>query len=129
VAEQTSYANGKHNQYTATFGAAPLSTSWAFAAANTSIADGQSDTLSLFNPNQSALPIVVQFMDSSGKVTSRTYVVGPMAHQRIDVASVVPATQLGLVVSSNQPFAALNRYTFNRGSGGATSIGVAASGH
>lgn len=125
VAEQMTYADRNHDQYTTTFGTAPTATSWAFAAVNT--AAGQSDTLSLFNPGQAALPIVIQFMDSNGTVTSRTYVVGPMAHRRIDVASVMPSAQLGLLVTSNQPFAALNRYTFNRGMGGDTSTGIATS--
>lgn len=124
VVEQTTYGDRNHDNYTATFGATPPATAWAFASVNTSVSQGQGDILSLFNPNQAALPMVVQFMDTTGHVTSRTYVVGPMAHLRINVTSVVPGTQLGLVVTSNQPFVALNRYTFNRGFGAATSIGI-----
>ena len=124
VAEQMTYLGYNHDQATATFGTAPIATSWAFAAAGTRSAQREQDLLNLFNPNQAALPIVVRFMDTQGRVTDRTYVVGPLSSQRIDVGSVMPNAEVGIVVTSNQPFAALNRYIFNGSLAAGTSVGI-----
>ncbi len=122
VAEQTTYAGRMHNQSTDTFGAIAPAKIWSFAAVDT--AGGAQDQLDLFNPSLLPEPIVVQFITSSGGVTNRTYIVNPLSHQAVDVGSVEPNQQLGLVAASSEPFVALNRYTFNNGQGSATSIGT-----
>jgi hypothetical protein len=124
VAEQTTYVGKLHDAATDTFGVATPAKSWVFAAVNTSSSGGDADVLDLFNPNLSALPIVVQFLRADGSVSARTYVVGPLSHVRVDVGSVVPNAQLGVVAASNQPFVALNRSSFNNGRGSATSTGI-----
>jgi len=124
VAEQTSYANKMHDASTDTFGVPSPGKAWLFAAVNTSTANGSGDTLDLFNPNLTSIPIVVQFMTASGSVSERTFVVGPLYHQYIDVGSVAPNAQLGIVAASNYPFVALNRAKFNFGHGADTSPGI-----
>jgi hypothetical protein len=124
VAEQMTYVGRMHDAATDAFGVPAPAKTWMFAAVNTSGAGGQGDTLALFNPNLTVAPIVVQFMTSSGQVAERTYVVGPLYHERIQVGSAVPNAQLGIVAASNYPFVALNRYWFNSGRGADTSIGV-----
>ncbi|MBV9281944.1 MAG: hypothetical protein JOZ41_17840, partial [Chloroflexi bacterium] len=122
VAEETTYVARMHDASTDTFGAASPGKSWAFAAVNTG--GGQSDVLSLFNPSLNPIPVVVQFITASGGVTQRTYVVAPLAHVRVDVGSVVPNAQLGIVAASNDPFVALNRAFANNGLASDTSIGI-----
>jgi len=51
------------------------------------------------------------------------YVVAPLAHQRVDVGSVVPNAQLGIVASSDYPFIAMNRDYTNNHLGSLTSMG------
>ncbi len=121
VVEQTTYVGRMHNASTDTFGVSSPAKSWAFASVNTS---SGVDSLSLFNPNLTALPITVQYMRVGGQTVNRTYIVGPLSHQRINVDSIVPGAELGIVATSNQPFVALNRATFNAGNGSATSAGV-----
>jgi hypothetical protein len=128
VAEQMTYSNNHHDASTAAFGTTTPGKSWAFAAADASAAQGEQDHLNLFNPNLTPIPVVVEFMDAGGHTTSRTYVVGPMAHHRIDVGSVVPGAQVGIVATSNSPFVALNRYSFNGGRAAGVSTGIAGSG-
>lgn len=121
IAEQTSYVGKRHAQSTDTFGVpAPLHT-WDFAAVNTT--NGDHDSLDLFNPNLLPVPVVVQFMNGA-TVSTRTYVVNPLAHTMVDVNSVMPNSQIGVVAASNNPVVVLNRYTFNNGLGSATSSGV-----
>lgn len=124
VAEQTTYIGGNHNASTDTFGVQAPAKSWAYAAVTTSNARGAQDFLDLFNPNLTPLPVMVQFMTTSGATTQRTYVVGPLSHQRIDVGSVEPNAQLGILATSNQPFVGLNRTFFHNRLGGTTSQGV-----
>jgi 5-hydroxyisourate hydrolase-like protein (transthyretin family) len=124
VAEQTTYAGRMHNASTDVFGVAAPAKTWSFPIADTLSSLGAGDVLNLFNPNLAPAPIVVQFMTSSGQVVQRTYVVAPLAHQRIDVASVVPNAQLGIVAASNYPFVALNRSTIDNGRGADTSEGI-----
>jgi hypothetical protein len=95
-----------------------------FAAVDTLEARAASDTLCLFNPNLVPAPIVVQFITTAGSVTGRTYLVGPLQYQVVDVGSVEPNAQLGLMAASSYEFVALNRYSFNHGRGGATSPGM-----
>ena len=124
VAEQTTYVGAMHNASTDTFGVSAPAKSWGFAAVNTLLARRGSDVLTMFNPSVTTIPVVVQFMTSSGQVTQRTYLVPPLAHQRVDVDSVVPNARLGIVVSSDYPFVAMNRiYTGNR-LGSLTSMGI-----
>lgn len=122
VVEQTTYMGKFHNQSTDTFGVPTPFKTWTFSAANTT--SGQRDDLDLFNPSLSPIPIVVQFMTGGGHIVTRTYVVGPLAHQYVDVTSVMPNQQMGIVASSSVPFVAMNRYTFNNGTGAATDPGV-----
>lgn len=122
IAEQTTYIGRMHNASTDTFGAPSPARTWVFAFANTG--GSQSDVLTLFNPNPVPIPVVVDFMTSSGGTVERTYIVGPLAHRRVYVDSVEPNAQLGLVVASNYPFVALNRASFNHGLGSDTSPGV-----
>jgi hypothetical protein len=122
IAEQTTYAGGMHDASTDTLGIPTPAKSFAFAFANTG--GGQGDRLSLFNPNLTSIPVVVQFMTSGGQVSSRTYVVSPLAHLAVDVGSVAPNAQLGLVAASNDPFVALNRAWYGNGSGAMTSTGI-----
>ena len=124
VAEQTSYAGRMHNASTDSFGVSSPAKSWGFAAVDTVSALGARDVLQLFNPSLLAEPIVVQFMTASGGVTQRTYVVGPLGQQTIDVGSVVPNAELGIVATSNDPFVALNRLIVNNGLGADTSHGI-----
>jgi hypothetical protein len=124
VAEQTTYIGGNHDASTDTFGVQSPAKSWAYAAVTTSNARGAQDFLDLFNPNLTALPVAVEFMTTSGATTQRTYVVGPLSHQRIDVGSVEPNAQLGVLATSNQPFVGLNRTFYQHGRGGSTSQGV-----
>lgn len=126
VAEQTTFVASTHDASTDTFGTSSPAKSWMFAAVNTVAASGQSDYLDLFNPGSSVIPIAVQFMDASGRVVGRTYLVGPLSHERIDVGSVMPNDQLGIVAASSAPFVALNRYRFNNGLGADTSAGIRA---
>lgn len=126
VAEQTTYADRMHDVSTDTFGVAAPAKTWMFAAANTSTAGGATDILDLFNPNMTSIPIVVQFMSASGTVSERKFVVGPLYHQYVDVGSVLPNAQLGIVAASDYPFVALNRARFNFGRGGDTSTGIPA---
>jgi hypothetical protein len=51
-------------------------------------------------------------------------VVAPLQHQRIEVGSVVPNAQMGVVATSNLPFVGLNRGFFSNGAGSSTSTGV-----
>jgi hypothetical protein len=122
VAEQTTYLGNQHNASTDTFGVPAPGKSWAFAAVNT---NGRQDALTLFNPSVMEIPVVVQFMDASGQVTNRTYIVGPFSQTRVDVGSVAPNSQLGIVATSNYPFVALNRTLFNGGMGSMSSPGIA----
>jgi 5-hydroxyisourate hydrolase-like protein (transthyretin family) len=124
VAEQTTYANRMHDAATDSFGVPAAARSWAFAAASTSYVRSSADVLDLFNPSLAPVPVVVQFIDASGKVTSRTYVVSPLSHQIVDVGSVMPNADLGLVATSDQPFVALNRMSINNGRGADTSRGI-----
>lgn len=125
VAEQTTYAGRMHNAATDAFGVTAPAKTWQFPATNTLSSAGEGDVLSLFNPNLVPVPIVVQFITASGSVSQRTVVVAPLSHQRIDVGSIVPNQQLGIVAASNYPFVALNRGTFNNGQGAMTSEGIA----
>lgn len=122
VAEQMTYAGRMHNESTDTFGAPSPAKAWMFAAVNTT--NGASDTLALFNPSLLPEPIVVQFITASGHVSQRTYVVAPLSHQTIYVASVEPNQQLGIVAASSQPFVALNQGRFNGDRGSDSSIGI-----
>ncbi len=122
VAEQTTYVGSGHNASTDSMGVPGAAKSWAFAAVNTTA--GSADGLDLFNPSLTPAPIVVQFMTASGTVVQRTYVVSPLAHRHVDVTSVMPNAQLGMVASSSQPFVAMNRLFFNNRAGSATSHGV-----
>jgi 5-hydroxyisourate hydrolase-like protein (transthyretin family) len=122
VAEQMTYRGNQHNQSTDTFGVPAPAKSWGFAAVNTS--GGEDTVLSLFNPSLAPEPVVVQFMTSTGQVIQRTYVVAPLAHHRIDVGSVVPNAQLGIVATSNDPFVVMTRLFMNGQLGSATSPGV-----
>jgi hypothetical protein len=122
VAEQTTYVGRAHDASTDSIGTSAPAKTWGFAAVNTTA--GDTDGLDLFNPSLTPSPIVVQFMTASGTVIQRTYVVAPLAHQHVDVTSVVPNAQLGIVASSSQPFVAMNHLTFNNGAGAATSHGV-----
>lgn len=124
VAEQMTYSGKMHNASTDTFGAPGPARTWEFAASNTSSSGSEGDVLTLFNPNLLMVPIVVQFMTSTGQVIQRTYVVGPLYFQRIAVGSVIPNGQFGIVAASNYPFVALNRYWFNFGRGADTSTGI-----
>jgi hypothetical protein len=128
VAEQTTFVASTHDASTDTFGTFAPAKSWTFAAVNTNTVSGQSDYLDLFNPGSSVIPIAVQFMDTSGRVVGRTYLVGPLSHQRVDVGSIMPNSQLGIVAASSAPFVALNRYRFNNGLGADTSIGIRSAG-
>lgn len=122
IAEQTSYVGKMHNASTDSFGDAAPGKSWGFAAVST--AGGQSDVLDLFNPGSSPIAVVVQFMTTSGKTAQRSYVIGSQNHLRVDVGSVFPNAQLGMVAASNAPFVALNRAIFNNGLGSDTSRGI-----
>jgi hypothetical protein len=124
VAEQTTYANGKHDASTDTFGTAGPTKSWTFASVDTSNGLAARDSIALFNPSLVALPVVVQFMTTSGAITARTYVVGPMAQRMVDVGSVVPNAQLGIVATSSSPFVAMNRQSIGNGRGALTSTGI-----
>jgi hypothetical protein len=124
VAEQTTYAGRMHDASTDSFGAPAPARSWAFAAASTWYGRSSADILDLFNPSLTPVPIVVQFINASGTVTSRTYVVSPLSHEIVDVASVMPNAQLGLVATSDLPFVALNRMSINIGAGADTSRGT-----
>jgi hypothetical protein len=124
VAEQTTYSAPNHDASTDTFGATVPARSWSFAAGNTIAARGDGDVLDLFNPGLTVIPVAVQFMSTTGEVINRTYLVGPLAHQPIDVGSVAPNRQLGIVAASSAPFVALNRYSFNHGLGADTSAGL-----
>lgn len=121
VAEQTTYVGKNHDQSTDTFGVSAPNKTWDFAAVNTT--SGDHDALDLFNPNLLPVPVVVQFMSNAG-ITTRTYVVNPLSHTSVDVNSVMPNAQIGIVAASNSPVVVLNRYTFNNGLGSATSSGV-----
>ncbi|GAC1470722.1 MAG: hypothetical protein PVSMB7_21780 [Chloroflexota bacterium] len=123
IAEQTTYAGRMHDASTDTFGVPAAARSWGFAAVNTLNARGDSAVLNLFNPSLTAIPVVVQFMTTSGQIVQRTYVVAPLAHQRVDVGSVVPNAQLGIVASSDYPFIAMNRDYTNNHLGSLTSMG------
>jgi len=124
VAEQTTYVGRAHNAATDTFGKQAPARSWSFAAVNTLAANQAVDKLDFFNPSLTPVPVVVQFIQANGAVAERTYVVAPLAHHLVDVGSVVPNAQLGLVVASSAPFVALNRTVFNNGQGAMTSAGV-----
>jgi hypothetical protein len=121
VAEQMTYRDRLHDAATDSFGVPTPAKAWAFAAVNT---NGQGDTLALFNPSMTTVPVVVQFMTSSGAVTQRTYMVPPLNHVQVDAGSVVPNTQLGLVASSSFPFVALNQSVSNDGLAGMASSGI-----
>ena len=122
VAEQTTYVGRMHDASTDTFGVITPMKGWGFAASNT--LGGMKDVLDLFNPNLAPLPVVVEFFTSTGQTVQRTYVVSPLAHQRVYVGSVVPNAQLGITATSNLPFVALNRQSINNGAGADTSHGI-----
>lgn len=122
VVEQTTYAGRLHDASTDTFGATAPAKTWMFAAVGTT--NGSNDMLALFNPSLVAEPIVVQFITRAGQATQKTYVVSPLGHQIVDVGSVEPNQQLGIVAASSDPFIALNQYRFNGNQGSATSIGI-----
>jgi len=124
VAEQTTYIGGNHDADTDTFGEPSAAKAWAYAAVTTENARASQDFLDLFNPNLTPLPVVVQFLPTSGAAIQRTYVVGPLSHQRIDVGSVEPNARLGILATSNQPFVGLNRTFFHNRLGSTTSQGV-----
>jgi hypothetical protein len=121
VVEQTAYRGRLHDASTDTFAVAAPARTWEFAAANTSV--GQDDRLSLFNPSLTTIAVAVQYMNTAGGVTQRSYTVAPLSHQIVDVASAMPNAQLGIMAVSNQPFVALNRQIFNGGAGAMTSTG------
>jgi hypothetical protein len=121
VAEQSTYVGRLYDASTDVFGVPFAAKSWVFATANTE--QGDTDTLVLFNPNLVPIPVVVQFIAASGGVTERTYVIGPLQQRRVDVGSVEPNAQLGLVAASNDPFVGLNIFTFNNGLGAMASTG------
>jgi len=120
VAEQTTYAGRMHDASTDTFGVYAPAKTWEFASVNTQA--GEADVLTLFNPALTPISVVVQFMN--GKVIERTYIVAPLSQQRIDVGSVAPSQQLGLVVTSNNPLVVLNRAFANNRLGSETSTGI-----
>ncbi len=120
VAEQTTYAGRMHDTSTDTFGVYAPAKTWEFASVNTQA--GEADVLTLFNPALTPISVVVQFMN--GKVIERTYIVAPLSQQRIDVGSVAPNQQLGLVVTSNNPLVVLNRAFANNRLGSETSTGI-----
>jgi hypothetical protein len=122
VAEQTTYIGRMHNASTDSFGAVSPRKGWGFASSNT--LGGMQDVLDLFNPNLAPLPVVVEFFTASGQTAQRTYVVPPLAHQRVYVGSVMPNVQLGITATSNLPFVALNRQSINNGAGADTSHGI-----
>ncbi len=124
VAEQSTYVGARHESSTDTFGTSLPQKSWSFPTANTSTAAGEGDILELFNPNLVPIPVAVDFITTNGATTVRTFIVGPLNHQHIDVAAILPNAQLGLVAASNYPFAALNRGSFNSGAGGFTDSGI-----
>jgi hypothetical protein len=121
VVEQQTYADKMHDASSDSFGVTSPARMWGYSAVNTT---NGSDTLNVFNPNLTPVPVGVQFMTSAGKVTQRTYVISPLSHQRIDVASVVPNAELGLVVTSDQPVVTLNRVYFNHKLGSDTTTGI-----
>lgn len=122
VAEQTTYVGSRHDASTDTFGVHLPARTWDFASVNTT--SGKADVLILFNPSDAPMPVVVQFIHSTGKVSQQTYLVGPLSQRRIDVGSVAPNAQLGLVVTSNTPLVALNRGFANHHLGSETSSGI-----
>lgn len=122
VAEQTTYLGREHHVATDAFGVHQPATSWAFAAAGTTL--GQQDTLNIFNPGLATMAVSVKFMTAGGQVVQRTYTVGPLAHVGINVGSVAPNSQLGIVTAASAPFVAYNVYTFNYGNGGGASAGT-----
>ncbi|MGH2410871.1 MAG: hypothetical protein ACRDGS_10965 [Chloroflexota bacterium] len=124
VAEQTTYNGKSHAASTDVFGVSVPARSWMFSSANTVNSSSDQDYLDLFNPNNNAIPVAVQFFTSTGKKVQRTYTVGPHAHQMVNVNSVVPNAQLGIAATSSSPFVALNRGLFNHGSGGTTDPGI-----
>jgi hypothetical protein len=124
IAEQMTYTGSRHGASTDAFGVPAPSRSWMWAAANTSSARGEADSLDLFNPGKEVAPVVVHLLSASGGVETRTYVIGPRYHQRIDVGKVVPDAQLGIVAASSRPFVAMNRLSFSGGKGAATSVGI-----
>jgi hypothetical protein len=121
VVEQTTYHGRLHHASTDTFGVATPARTWEFAAASTWA--GQNDQLSLFNPGLQSIQITVQYMNTSGKVSQRTYVVAPLNHQTVNVSGVMPNAQLGIHATSSQPVVALNRQLANGGAGAMTSTG------
>jgi hypothetical protein len=121
VVEQTTYHGRLHNASTDTFGVAAPGKTWEFAAASTWA--GQNDRLSLFNPGLQSIQITVHYMNTSGQMIQRSYVVAPLSHQMVDVSGVMPNAQLGILASSSQPFVALNRQLVNGGAGAMTSTG------
>jgi hypothetical protein len=123
VAEQMTYTGPRHRSTSDVFGISNPSTSWAFSAANTT--GGSADSLDAFNPNLRPIPVVVQFYTASGRVTDRTYVVNPLSQAHIDVNSVEPNEQLGLVITSTFRFVAVNHTTIDDGTEGDVSQGIA----
>jgi hypothetical protein len=121
VAEQTTYHGRHHDEATDATGVVAPTKTWAFAAVDTTA--GISSSVNLFNPALTAAPIVVQFMSTSGVIVQRTYVVGPLQHRRIDVGSVMPNVQGGIIASSSSPFVALYRQAYGAGRGAMTSHG------
>jgi hypothetical protein len=122
IAEQLTFLNYNHAQNTDTYGVTAPQTSVQFAVAST--VPSQDNLLSVFNPNLTPIPVVVQFLNSRGGRTQRTYQIPPFAHDIIDVGQVVPNAQLGLLVASNDPFVALDRQIIFNGSGAMTTIGT-----
>ncbi|PZS00661.1 MAG: hypothetical protein DLM70_13330, partial [Chloroflexi bacterium] len=122
IAEQSTFVAGNHDAHTEIFGVSTPMKSWQFAEATTWA--GQDNLLDVFNPNLAPIPVVVQFLNANGSRTQRTYIVSPLAHRRVDVGSVVPNSQLGLLVASNDPFVPLDRQLINNGAGAMTSPGT-----
>jgi hypothetical protein len=66
----------------------------------------------------------VQFLNARGGRAEQTYVIPPFAHYVVGVGKVMPNTQLGLLVASDQPFVALDRQVIFNGAGAMTIVGT-----
>jgi hypothetical protein len=122
IVEQLTFLNYNHAQNTDSYGVTVPGTSAQFANATTW--PGQDNLLSIFNPNLTPIPVVVQYLNTRGGTTQQTYVIAPFAHVMIDVGKVLPNAQLGLLVASNDPFVALDRQVIFNGSGAMTTVGT-----
>jgi hypothetical protein len=122
ISEQSTFVNGNHNAHADTFGVTAPNRQGEFAVATT--VSGQDNYLGLFNPNATAIPVVVQYLDAHGRTMQQTYIVAPFAHAYVDVGRARPNSQLGLLAVSSYPFVALDRQESTNGVLGMTSLGT-----